>query len=350
MKPLNHRASLVNWCLAVFALVYLLFGSALAAPTDSPRPALLPGGAATEKTTDGDAFRQFNQAEMVFLAKVAEVRYGPVARSLPPIYSMEINFKDAKFLKGKQPEALTFGYRKRQMQRPEFPLGKPMLVAAYRDPNSRTPQISYLVDSSQELVKLAATAVALPLGWNIEQGKTVSPWAATKKAWPKTKGLDAELKCSKTGRPALLAGPEVHLSVEQVIPKEIVKYQNPYGDGQFKVTVTNTSKKLVTVPALLTDGKKILWPNSLVLIDRNQTRLLPGAAHPKTIQPATINPGESVSGVIDVLPVDGIQWPRGGSRVYLQFCLGEHSARNFFYYFSRRHDKLRDEALEKLTD
>ena len=159
---------------------------------------------------------------------------------------------------------------------------------------------------------------------------------------------DAKAVCSKTGRPALRAGEGIVLKAAQVIPKQIKRYQNPFGDGKFKLTVTNTSQVAADVPALLADGGRISWAGSLLIFSRGTVHFLPGAGALGDPRPVRLEPGESVSAVIDVLPVSGIRWPRGGSRVIFTFCLGELTARNFFYYFSRRHDRLRREAIQKL--
>ena len=62
------------------------------------------------------------------------------------------------------------------------------------------------------------------------------------------------------------------------------------------------------------------------------------------MQPTTLGPGESVSTVVNVLALEGPDWPRGGSRVDFNFWLGEVSCGPFsLYYMSSHHDVLRKE-------
>jgi len=50
--------------------------------------------------------------------------------------------------------------------------------------------------------------------------------------------------------------------------------------------------------------------------------------------------------VVNALALKGPEWPRGGYRIEFQFCLGEQSSTQSFYYMSRHHDKLRDQAQQ----
>jgi hypothetical protein len=145
--------------------------------------------------------------------------------------------------------------------------------------------------------------------------------------------------------------------VEQVLPPQVHPFRNPYGDGQFKVTVTNHGEKPATVPALLTDGQTILWQDSLVILDvstvANDGRpcLLAGAGKVSTVstvQSVVLKPKESLSTTVDVLTANGVFFQRGGARYYYRFCLGEKSTLNYFYYQSDHHEPLRDAALKKL--
>ena len=124
-----------------------------------------------------------------------------------------------------------------------------------------------------------------------------------------------------------------------------IKWTNPDGDGLYKITVTNTSKELRDVPALLTDGEKVLWNESLVIVCQGKARPAPLCrplkARPK---PTILEPGRSVSGVVNAFLLKDIRWPRGGYRISFRFCLGELSSTQSFYYLSRHHDKVRKAA------
>jgi hypothetical protein len=148
-----------------------------------------------------------------------------------------------------------------------------------------------------------------------------------------------------------MAGPDIEFTAEQVPAKEPKKFQNDmYGDGQFKLTVKNTGAGPVEVPALLTDGKTVFWADSVVVIVQNEPKLLGAAGRASGAKPVALKPGGSVTGVIDTLTVPNISWPNGGSRVHFDFALGEKTASNFFYYFSKLHDGMRHEAVKRLGE
>src|SRR5581483_11407083 len=100
----------------------------------------------------------------------------------------------------------------------------------------------------------------MPAGWSIAGGKPLSPWHTLgPKAWPNGATTPDVIVCCKSGRPALYAGKSIEFSVDQVIPKEVVPILNPYGDGQFRITVTNRADEATDVPALLSDDQTIFW-------------------------------------------------------------------------------------------
>lgn len=332
---------------------------------DRPRAAQPPAPA----DAAGAIVSAVTESPLVFVATVAEVVQGPMALSEPPILSMTITFKDSEMIKGDKPGELVFSYRVTRGRGIEPVAGQKLLVAAER-PAERPqiegrpqgggprigrlpigggggPAIRLLAEATDDNLALARTAAKLPAGWTVDKAaKPVSPWAALgEKAWPKgiKHKFEAEIVCATTGRPALRAGAGVKLTVEQIIPAQVEKFRNPFGDGKFRVTVTNTTDKPLDVPALLTnDGKEILWADSLLLIERSRPHLLPEAGRlTADARPVRLAAGESVSAEIDTLKLSQVSWPRGGSRVYFRFALGELVQENFFYYYSDRHDKMR---------
>jgi hypothetical protein len=164
--------------------------------------------------------------------------------------------------------------------------------------------------------------------------------------WP-TK-VDAPA-CQATGRPALTAvGVEFDV-VANIDPAKKVKWANPDGDGLYSVTVTNPTDAPLTVPALLQRDGRIRWEQSLLVFSSSQSYrgptlavALADAAPAGPLSPVVLEPGESVSTVVNVLHIDGLRWPRGGSRVNLLFALGEQGVTNSFYYLARHHDGLRN--------
>jgi hypothetical protein len=339
--------------------VLILTGSVLGgrAPLDledlpplTTRPGVGPRAAAAKPDLVGAVSR----AELVFVGAPTAVQPGPTAMSYPPIHSMRVVFDQVEVLKGAKPGNLTMNYRVVEGRGLMPVAGTKYLVVASSAPGVQGLTISLLAEATEGQVSQAKSAAALLVGWSMdEKGRVVSPWAALgARAWPKDVAdprLKSDVTCSTCSRPALRAGPGLVLSVEQVPPKNPQKFRNDYGDGQFKVTLTNPLDKPVDVPALLTDGKQVFWADSLVVIEGATPHLLPGAgALTRDVTPVHLDAGQSVSTVIDTLPLNGIRWPRGGSRVHFQFALGDLSASNFFYYFSDLHDRMRDAAIKAL--
>jgi hypothetical protein len=284
-------------------------------------------------------------APLVFTATLKEVQEGPVARSFPPIYTFRLTFENAdKPLRGVLPETLgPFHFSHRGEVPPPLKIGERYLVGLKA---SQGMQVVAMVPASGEVLREAKAALSLPLGWSKKGDEIVSPWAARGGDWwPADAKLTAELTCAKSGRPALLAGEGIEVKVEQVPPKNLQEFKNPFGDGQFKITVTNTGKMAVSVPALIQDGDEVRWHDSLVLICQEKPFLLPSTGPLVNPHAVELAPGESVSTTIDTLLLgDDVPWPRGGSRIPFTFALGEAAADNFFYYFSNLHDAMRAES------
>ncbi|MCP4378976.1 MAG: hypothetical protein GY794_22715 [bacterium] len=325
-------------------LSFGVFCVALAAP---PKLAdRLPGRG---KPAVVDHFKMVQTAQFVFTADLNEVKIGPTAESEPPIYHHKLVLVVKEVLRGdlKPGDKLTINHSVRQMKRPTFPVGKVCLVTARKLRGSMRAGLVRQLDD--KLLEIARDAVSLPLGWSKTKGtgKLISPWADLgDKAWPKSepKVKDAKV-CSVTGRPALLAPAGVSMKVEKVPPARKIKWINPDGDGKYTVIITNDTDKPVTVPALLSDDKGILWNESLVILNQNKVRLLPGAKGLKTLpKPTVLKPKQSVMTVVNVLGLQNINWPRGGYRIEFQFCLGQLSVTKSLYYMSRHHDNIRQAA------
>lgn len=294
---------------------------------------------------DPDPVAPVASGQWVFVGKVTNAKAGPVGLSDPPVRSYTLSFDAAESLRGKAPkDVAAFRYQIKSQNEPKFPADQSFLVAVKLQEKNWV--VSYIAPADKATVEKAKALLALPVGWAVEDGKPVSPWAGLKiRAWPEGAAKPKGPECSKCGRPALLVGDAIEFTVEQIPAKDPQKFRNDmYGDGQFKVTLKNTSDKEVEVPALLTDGKTIFWADSLFVMVKDRPHLLVGAGRATAAKPVKIKGGESVTGTIDTLLADGVEWPRGGQRVYFDFVLGEKSANNFFYYFSQLHDPMREAA------
>ena len=306
---------------------------------------------ATARAADDDdkALAPIASGEAVFVAKLTKVTAGPVGLSNPPVRTYTFEVEVGEQLRGPKPTG-ALSYQVRSAGVPVFPMDEKWLISARKA--GKCWQITFIGTADKPLLDKAKALAALPAGWALEGGKPVSPWAALKeKAWPKDAPKVEGAVCSKTGRPALMAGAAVEFSVEQVPAENPQKFKNDmFGDGKFKLTVKNTGDNPVKVPALLTDGKTVFWADSVIVTTTGGAKLLGAAGRATGTLPVELKAGESVSGVIDTLTLPDVNWPRGGQRVYFDFCLGEKSANNFFYYYSTVHDPMREEAVKKLNE
>jgi len=287
--------------------------------------------------------KKWNESEYVFTGKLDRVDAGPVGQSMPPMYTHTLHFTVEKVLRGplKPGEEVACSHVARQHKRPVFPNGKVCLVAASKSRGHL--RVEIVEPASDTKLKDVELACSLPIGWKVEDGKPISPWASLgKNAWSATTDLKSKVVDGKTGRPALMADSGVTFQVESVPPKQAIKWTNPDGDGEYKITVTNSTDKPIVVPALLSDGDKILWKESLVILCQNKVYLCPGCQGVSgKVQGTELGPGQSVSTTVNVLRLEGPTWPRGGYRIEFRFCLGEKSQTKSLYYMSRHHDKLR---------
>lgn len=319
-------------------MVMVLLGSSLAWPKPI-RPEAPPDFSKLKE----ESIKKWSGAEVLLTGKLSKVIAGPVGLSDPPLRTYQIHIEPDKILRGQPefPKQLVAGFAIKQSDPPTFPKPGQECVIALKFLRDAWELVGFDT-ATPDSIEQAKLATSFPMGWTIKGGKLVSPWAKVG-APNKAEGV----ACSVTGRPVLLVGDTVRFSVEPVEPVKKVEFANPDGDGEFKLIVKNVSDREVEVPAVLTDGKSIRWNEAIVIISDGNVLTLPGATANLTgLKPVVLKPRETVTGKIHTFAVPGINWPNGGSRVELQFCLGERSATHSFYYLFRHHDPIR-EAIEK---
>ncbi len=341
-----------NIALSITAVLSLcLAGLALAQARPRPgRPMVrpMPGRG---KPAVVDPFKTVQGAQLVFTADLKSAQAGPVGMSMPPLYTHKLSIVVKEVLRGdvKPGDTLTLSHSARQMKKPTFPVGQVCLITASKSRGHTIAKFVRKADAA--LMKTAKDAASLPLGWSKKGDKFVSPWAGLGAgAWPKSaKPVKGSVVCSVTGRPAKLGGAGISMKVEKVPPIKNVKWSNPDGDGEYTIIIKNETDKPIKVPALLSDGKGVLWNESLVVLCQGKARPAPGAKGVKTGAKATVlKANESITTVVNAFLLKGIRWPRGGYRVEFQFCLGEMSQTKSFYYRSKHHDPIRAAALANL--
>lgn len=296
-----------------------------------------------------DVDPDWSQAQIIFTGKLTKVVEGPTGQSFPPIYNHTLTFSVDKVLRGDlQPGAeLTANHAARQETKPAFATDQPVIVAAVKAKNGL--RVTILEQNTEALLDEVKVASLLPLGWKVKDGKAISPWEKFgRTAWPaELKDDQAKITCSVTGRPAYFAN-GIEFKVEKVPPAKDIQWTNPDGDGEYKITVTNPTDKPLVVPALLSADGKVLWDESLVILCQKKSYVCPGAKGVSgKAGPTTLEPKQSLSTTVNALRLNGPEWPQGGYRIDFQFCLGEKSSTQSFYYMSKHHDKLR-EAAKKL--
>lgn len=306
-------------------------------PGPGNRLPIRPGGPAPQK-----AAINWAQQQMVFIGDLDKVVAGPVGRSFPPMFTHKLNFTVKEVIRGnlKPGEKIEVSHVARQRVAPVFPVNASCIVGGEKSRGSYRAVAVEKVDPKK--IASIRMACVLPLGWTAEGGKVLSPWANLKVRWPGAQKEGATHFCATTGRPALMAGAAVSFTVEKVPPQKEIKWTNPDGDGEYKITVTNPTDKPLVIEALRRQGKRILWKESLVVLCQGKSFAVPGSVGLlRPSEPVVLKPGQSISTIVNALALEGPSWPKGGYRIEFQFCLGERSSKQSFYYMSRHHDVIR---------
>jgi hypothetical protein len=194
------------------------------------------------------------------------------------------------------------------------------------------------------------TLAALPLGWSINDGQLVSPWAApddkTHVDAPEPSVPRASYFCGRTGRPAWLTAPGLELRIEKLskaAPKAGVT-----DAAEFRIELTNTGRELVTVPALPERAGKALWNESL-LIQIGETLFTLGdwravLASGGVLAATRLSPGARVSTTVDLWPMlSKVAGPnQGAGNLSVAVFLGDLADETFYYYRRVVHDRPGD--------
>ena len=317
----------------MLAAVLLVLPALAPVRESDPKPVMPPSEEAVKKWGKGD---------ILVVADLTSAREGPSLPTNPPQYNTVLALTVSEPLRGAlKKDDTASGNLRTKGEKPTLTVGKKHLVALTTDRGGyRVEAIEELTDDN---LKDARAVAALPRGWSVEGKEFVSPWAALgKKAWPQGLEGKSAIRCARTGRPALPVGDEVEFSVEKVPPAKEIKFQNPDGDGEYKITLRNPTRKAVKIPALFSDGQKVLWDESVVIVCQGKAYPAPGAAGlPEKARPVELKAGESISGTVNALRLQGPEWPRGGYRIEFLFCLGEKASNQSFYYYSKHHDAIR---------
>ncbi len=302
------------------------------------------------------AYAPFAKCDKVFVGKLTVVKGGLDTTSDPftpltdgPISKFRYQFAPVESLRGVKPSGReVYEFKVRGEKSPHF-VDKVYVVGVQKKGDEW--RVAAILPDDEAARKGVAKVLNVPAGWTWEGGKAVSPWASLgAKAWPKDGPKLADATCSKCGRPAALLADGIAVSVERVPAKNPERGRNDrLGDGTFKITVTNTTKTDVTVPAVLTDGTEVLWADSILFLSAGEPLLLPTAGRvTKDSKPLALKALEGVSGEVNSLLLDGVEWPSGFGPISLDIAVGERVMNARFHNFPLIHDKLRADALAEL--
>lgn len=261
-------------------------------------------------------WKQFQQADAIVEGKVSKIVSHTTLEVYPPIHVIRFQLSGYRVLKGKLPPGFVLNWSTRKYK--QLPKVGARLLFTVRVTQQtlkeRKQWYRVLAHSAvtSSLVKLAQKAAKTPITW--------------KKIYRKTVGKDIQLR------------------VEQVKPGWQHRWVNPYGDGKFRLTLSNPTYKPVTIPAIKAIGeghqRKIYWKRAILVLHEGQLQPLPNReAIPASAKPLVLKGGESVSVVVDMLPL-GCKHCPGGGRMGYTFFVGEKSVSSFFYYSYTFHRKL----------
>ncbi|KAI0978701.1 hypothetical protein GJ496_010820 [Pomphorhynchus laevis] len=315
--------------------------------------------------------QSLSSMQLIFIAVVSNIIYGPVQYSSPPRRHITVYFQDYRWFRSSnigQIPATKFvtdqtGFKliDRSINGIDIKLGSRYVVGAISDnsKNENNLVIGVFRPADGELTQLCMEMTSVPAGWLRQPGGGwIYPIVHLFKTpnWWLNYTDPNELKCVKTGRPALLCRNEnIILTVEQIIPPDAESRNAPYGDGKFKITVSNIDPyNFVTIPALLIDQNtgEISWEDSLIIIDRSSLKSYcpNGAGKRDNLAAFTMYPKSSVCAVVNVLTLKGDKnWHVGGTRLYFGFAIGEMIQENFFYSYYKEHKTMHQTMKGKPT-
>ena len=303
--------------------------------------------------------RPWGECPLVLTVTLDAVQQGPTARSMPPIHNSTLTFTVRGVVRGggyPVGTQLVVSHSVRQLEPPAYPeVGAACLLGAIKHaargmmrrvggggPPAELDCVR-LEPSTDTAQAGAVLGCSLPFGWSADGGVVRSPWADLgAAAWPPAEGssvlapADAKV-CSATGRPVLTCHMTVPLTVSfsgAMVPPASAEdpaavsrggkpkgrwpggwheWTNPDGDGEYRLTLTNTGEQAVTVPALLNVDGEPCWGGSL-LVEHDRrchpvrppgAAMSPAALAGTVVTPTTLGPGQSATTVVNVLGLEG---------------------------------------------
>lgn len=276
--------------------------SAASASSDGSKAVLsaAPGAPAVAGLTAEEA-KAFEQADVIVGGKIVAAKIDAVLEVSPPIYVHVIELEvDRRFAGAKTPERIVTKYSTRDVPEP-FAVGKRAILALQHvEANLVEPENHFEAN---------AVVYAHP-------------------------DIETSLEKRRVAIPDQLA-----LHIEQVPAARVYKWQNEYGDGVFKLTLTNQGAQPIEVDGLYEDDGLVRWENALLVREQGRNLMLKSSPLSAKARPLVLAAGASVETTVDVKPL-GLVNPAGGYRVYYSFGLGDLRTSSFFYYSHELHGPM----------
>ena len=229
-------------------------------------------------------------ADIVVSGVVADDPQIDIGESYPPVYWYRFTVRDTKQVKNTLPDDLQILYTVRGEDHTPIKKGDHLLLALRKldqhleDEGSKTAQKPKVRSTLDVIGKVPLTPAAL---------------SAARRAVEDLKPL----------------GSGVAMTIEQLPPKKPVKWSNPYGDGRFRVVITNSGKQPAHVPAVFAYS--------------------PYGS--KQVRPAAVMaPGASQTFEVDALELPWKNLP-GGARLTITVQAADKSVSSFFYFSYNHH-------------
>jgi len=286
-------------------------------------------GEIAEQSVEG-----FVLAPVVARAKVREVGMVVASRSLPPTYQARLALDVLGTIEGQAPKSVSTTYSTRDED--SIPAKGATVAIGLRLVGERWRITSLCTIVDDEDLDAVREVASRPVGLT----KTDGRWGLT--------SPDGDFVVIEGAGENVPAG--VSFTAEPILPAKIRRYRNPFGDGEFKITLSNTTDAPVTLPMLRQhEGAEApAWDEALVFITGGNSQLIGqerDGESDRTSEPVTLAPGESISTRVNLLRLRDVNWP-GGGRVGTTIGLADRASYAMFYYHARHHGPMRAKLVD----
>ncbi len=195
--------------------------------------------------------------------KADKVVEGPTALSDPPIWNHQLTFKVETVLRGDVEiwRGAQAYHNARQDAKHRVRHGSTVIVAASKERDGL--RVAILEPNTEALLDEVKVASLLPLGWKVKSGQSDFALGPARQGGvagghERRERKDHLLRHRASG----VHGRWDRVQSGKGSAQEGHQVDQPDGDGEYKITVTNPTDKPLVVPALLSADGKVLWDES----------------------------------------------------------------------------------------